>query len=64
MNNAQRKQNAIKWIEGLKKTRAKHPELPYSSITARPAALEQEGLIYYKGDKRDGCRVMRAKGEV
>lgn len=30
-----------------------------SSITARPKGLEEKGLIYYAGDKRDGARVMR-----
>lgn len=40
--------------------RERHPELPYSSITARPADLEQSGLIYYRGDKRKKCRVMRS----
>ena len=45
-----------------KEIRALHPELPYSSVTARPAALEEDGLIFYReGDKRDGCRVMRDK---
>ena len=42
-----------------KEIRAKYPYLPYSSITARPATLEQRGKIYYEGDKRDGCRVIR-----
>ena len=41
-----------------------HTGYPYSSITARFAALERKGLIYYKGDKRKGRsgrnqRVMR-----
>ena len=44
-----------------KEIRAIHPDLPYSSITARPAQLEEDGLVYYEGDKRDRCRVMRAK---
>ena len=43
-----------------------HPGYPYSSITARFAALERKGLIYYKGDKRKGRsgrnqRVMRVE---
>ena len=41
----------------------KHPDIPYSSITARPKSLEEDGLIYYRGDRRDGARVMRAKTE-
>lgn len=44
-----------------KEIRAMCPDAPYSSITARPASLEEEGKIYYLGDKRDGCRVMREK---
>lgn len=43
-----------------KEIRTRYPFYPYSSITARPAALQQKGKIYYEGDKRDGCRVMRA----
>lgn len=40
---------------------AKHPHLPYSSVTARPADLERDGSIYYHpGEKRGGARVMRA----
>jgi len=35
------------------------PTLPYSSITARPAALEREGRIFYLGDRRDGSRIIR-----
>lgn len=38
-----------------------NPNMPYSSITARPASLEEEGMIFYMpGEKRDGARVMRA----
>jgi hypothetical protein len=45
-----------------KEIRAKYPELAYSSITARPKTLEEEGLIYYvDGDVRERCRVMRIK---
>jgi hypothetical protein len=40
---------------------SKHPKLPYSSITARPTQLEKARLIYYKGDKRNGARIMRAQ---
>lgn len=43
----------------------KHTGFPYSSITARYAALERKKFIYYKGDKRKGMsgrnqRVIRA----
>ncbi len=34
--------------------RAQYPNYPYSSITARYAALERKGKIFYKGDKRKG----------
>ena len=44
-----------------KEIRAIYPHLPYSSITARPAQLESDGKIYYLGDKRDKCRVIRLK---
>ena len=42
-----------------KEIRALYPYLPYSSITARPAQLEADRRIYYEGDKRDKCRVIR-----
>jgi sulfur transfer complex TusBCD TusB component (DsrH family) len=38
----------------------RHPEIAYSSVTARPADLARSGLIYYRGDKRKKCRVMRS----
>lgn len=34
--------------------------LSNSTCTARPSELERMGLIFYKGDKRDGARVIRA----
>ena len=36
--------------------------VPYSSITSRPSALENKGLIFYKKNEpsRDGARIMRA----
>jgi hypothetical protein len=46
-----------------KEIRAMYPYIPSSSITARPAQLEAENRIYYEGDKRDRCRVMRAVTE-
>ena len=46
-----------------KEIRRMYPYLPYSSITARPAQLQTDGKIYYvEGDRREGCRVMRAVG--
>ena len=55
--------NAIKdaGSEGItaKEVLMQYPELPYSSITARPKALEAKGLIYYGGDVRERSRVMR-----
>ena len=49
-------------IKGIttKEIRNMYPHLPYSSITARPAQLEDQGDIFYQGDKRDRCRAMRA----
>jgi hypothetical protein len=37
----------------------KFPEKTDSSITSRPNELEKLNLIFYKGDKRDGSRVIR-----
>lgn len=37
------------------------PNMPYSSLTARPKTLEERGLIFYEGDRRGGARVMRLK---
>jgi len=37
----------------------KFPEKSDSSITSRPNELEKLNLIFYKGDKRDGSRVIR-----
>ena len=48
------------WGITTKEIRAIYPDLPYSSITARPAALEEDGKIYYAGDRREKCRVIRA----
>ena len=42
-----------------KEIAASHPEIPNSSVTARPKDLERDGLIFYRGDKRDGARIMR-----
>jgi len=36
------------------------PDIPPTTLSARPKALEEKGFIYYRGDRRDGCRVMRA----
>ena len=46
-------------ITGKEMTRA-HLELSNSSISSRPNELEKMGLVFYKGDKRDGSRVIRA----
>ena len=43
-----------------KEIRARYPNIPYSSITARPAQLEAESKIWYASDKRKACRVMRS----
>lgn len=34
--------------------RARMPELSYSSVTARPAALKRKGLIFDSGERRAG----------
>tara|TARA_R110000823_G_scaffold163874_1_gene296101 strand:- start:169 stop:471 length:303 start_codon:yes stop_codon:yes gene_type:complete len=47
-----------------KEIRTIHPHLPYSSITARPTQLEADGKIYYLGDRRERCRVIRATEEI
>ena len=36
-----------------------NPEIQASSITSRPNELEKSALIHYRGDKRDGSRIMR-----
>lgn len=36
------------------------PDSSYSTVTARPKALLEDGFIYYKGDTRNGSRVIRA----
>lgn len=36
------------------------PGEAYGTISARPKALEEKGLIYYAGDKRENARVMRS----
>ena len=46
-----------------KEIRRMYPYLPYSSITARHAQLQTDGKIYYEGDRRESCRVIRAVGE-
>lgn len=33
--------------------------VPLNSLSPRSAPLEREGLIFYRGDRRDGSRVMR-----
>ena len=38
--------------------RAEHPEVPYSTIGARFAALKRKGLISPNGEKRDGSAVL------
>lgn len=53
------KQAGENGITGKEMTRA-HLELSNSSISSRPNELEKMGLVFYKGDKRDGSRVIRA----
>jgi len=51
-------QAGAKGITGKEMTKM-HPELSNSSISSRPNELEKMGLVFYKGDKRDGSRVIR-----
>lgn len=53
------KQAGAAGITGKEMTRA-HLDLSNSSISSRPNELEKMGLVFYKGDKRDGSRVIRA----
>jgi hypothetical protein len=39
-----------------------YPDIQASSITSRPNELEKKGLVFYRGDKRDGGRVIRVIG--
>ncbi len=42
-----------------------HPNVPATTLSARPKALEEKGLIYYRGQIREKSRVMFAvKKEV
>jgi hypothetical protein len=43
-----------------KEIQALDMSVPYPSISGRPADLERQGFIYFKGDRRDGARVIRA----
>lgn len=39
---------------------SRFPNLPYSSLTARPSALLRKGLIERNGERRDGAFVLVA----
>lgn len=52
------KQAGSEGITGKEMTKT-HKELSTSSISSRPNELEKMGLVFYKGDKRDGSRVIR-----
>ena len=43
----------------IKEMVAANPDIPTSSITSRPNELEKQGLVHYRGDKRDGARIIR-----
>lgn len=45
----------------IKELGKKHPDVPYTTLSARPKALEEKSLIYYLGDTREGSRVIREK---
>ena len=43
----------------IKEMVAANPDIQASSITSRPNELEKQGLVHYRGDKRDGARMPR-----
>ena len=48
----------------IKELGRKHPDVPYTTLSARPKALEEKHFIYYLGDTREGSRVMRQKSKT
>ena len=43
----------------VKEMSKKSPDVCYTALSPRPAELERLNVIFYKGDKRDGSRVIR-----
>ena len=43
----------------VKEMKKEYPDMGYSTISSRPSELERLNLIFYKGDKRNGARVIR-----
>ena len=43
----------------IKELARAYPDVPYTTLSARPKALQEKGLIYYAGDVREKSRVMR-----
>ena len=43
----------------VKEMKKEYPDMGYSTISSRPSELERLNFIFYKGDKRDGARVIR-----
>ena len=43
----------------VKEMKKEYPDMGYSTISSRPSELERLNFIFYKGDKRDGSRVIR-----
>jgi len=43
----------------IKEMTKAYSDIQSSSITSRPNELEKSGLIFYRGDRRDGSRVIR-----
>ncbi len=43
----------------VKEMSKKSPDVCYTALSPRPAELEKLNIIFYKGDKRDGARVIR-----
>lgn len=44
----------------IKELARAYPDVPYTTLSARPKALQEKGLIYYAGDVRENSRVMRS----
>jgi len=43
----------------VKEMNKESPDVCYTALSPRPIELERLNLIFYKGDKRDGARVIR-----
>jgi len=43
----------------VKEMNKESPDVCYTALSPRPVELERLNLIFYKGDRRDGARVIR-----